>query len=105
MLLPKSRLVELAHIHLQFIALAVLQQLLPGYLAALQPGHAAQHAAQRRLYAFRSLIVELARDNAFDEALVLLAIRKGQIVAECAVRRKLRRTLLRLRRVAPRPTV
>ena len=66
----------------------MLQQLVPRNLATLQPSHAAKHAAQRCLYALCRLVVELARDDALNKALVLLAIRKGQVIAEGAIRRR-----------------
>ena len=69
------------------------------------PAISSQHGAQRRLHPRRRLVVELARNNALYEAFILFRIGLRQVVCECPVRSKRRRSRRRLglRTVLPGP--
>jgi len=67
------------------------QQFIPSNFALRKSGHAPQHAAQRRLDAGSDLVVAITRRDAVDKGALLVAIGKGQVIAECAVGRKLAR--------------
>jgi hypothetical protein len=67
------------------LALAVLQQFVPGYGLPGPSRHPPQHGAQGALHAVCRLVVELARRDAFDERPVLLPIGELEIVGECPV--------------------
>ena len=73
---------KLLQVEAELKCLPVRQQIFPGHFALLIPGHAAQHAAQRRLHACGDLVVRRARDNAGDEGPILVPIGIFQVIEE-----------------------
>src|SRR5579864_7614442 len=76
---------ELLQVEAQLVGLALRQQVFPGDLALLIRRHAAQHATERGLHPRRNLIVRGPRSDAVDEASVLVAIGKFEIVEKSSV--------------------
>ena len=71
---------ELIEAEAELVSFAVSEQILPGNFALLQAGHAAQHAAQRGLYAVGDLVVRRPGNDAGDKRAFLIAIGEIQIV-------------------------
>src|SRR5580658_9581141 len=94
---------ELLQADAKFVGFAMGFQVLPGDLAAPEPGHAPHHAAQCGLDTGRNLVVRRAVDNTVDERALLVAIGEGEIVFEVSVGRKLALDGRCLCRLLPRP--